>query len=111
MKKKLFFAALFIVFGFLLGYLPTHARPTTNIETVILPDETVAIEVGSTILQSLYPKEAYPDLYCKEFTWECLYNNDNNTWIVFQFDETMGYSLEIHLKKSTAEVVFVGIMA
>ena len=107
MKKRLFLSLFAIIFIVTASILFFHSKSTVT--TVCLPNSEAAVSVGSTILQTLYPPEEFPNFYETDFTWECLENQANNTWTVFQYREGMlGGGLEICLNKTTAEVLSLG---
>lgn len=86
-----------------------------NINVECIPNENIAISVAKIIIETVYPHIEY-----EKYSWKCFFNEnknsiyDENVWVVFcsSGNSTLGGGLpEIHIKKDTGEVVFIGLMA
>ena len=72
-----------------------------------VPNEEVAIELGKTICENMYPDFDY-----KNYKWECLFSEYENAWLVFcSTDEAcLGGGLpEVRIKRNNARVISVGL--
>ena len=84
-----------------------------NIECVTTKED--AIEIAKIIFKSVYPQFEYD-----KSKMECFFNEhkndlyEENVWVVFCSlgESTLGSGLpEIHIKKDTGEIVFIGLMS
>ena len=113
--RKLF-VLIFILFFLTIAFYTLYNKSNEkNINVDCVPNENVAINIAKIIIPSVYP-----EFDCDKYNWGCIYNKnkndifEENIWIVYCFEDStmLGGGLpEIHIKKDTGEVVFVGLMA
>lgn len=72
-----------------------------------VPTQNEAIEISKIICN-----KAYPDIDFNQYEWKCIENQKEGTWIVFYHKEgQIGGLPEVHIRKDTAEVIFISLMS
>jgi len=113
--RKLFIFIFILFFLTITFYTLCNKSNEKNVNVDCVPNENVAINIAKNIILAVYPEFDYD-----KYNWECFYNKnkndtfDENVWVVFCSEDstTLGGGLpEIHIKKDTGEVVFIGLMA
>ena len=109
-----------IVFFILISILVTASsiliyKNTNKINIECVTTKEDAIEIAKIIFKSVYPQFEYD-----KSKMECFFNEhkndlyEENVWVVFCSlgESTLGSGLpEIHIKKDTGEIVFIGLMS
>jgi len=110
MLKKIILC-FFILISFFLGGILYKLNFEEHLSEQLLydciPNEEVAIEVGKTICQNMYPNIDYD-----ECVWECMVF-DNDEWLVFcrrEPEQLCGGLPEIRIKKNNGRVVNIELI-
>ena len=111
MKKKFvitFLSTIILVLICIISILIFNTNTDSkSFEYDCVPNGEIAIEIGKTICQNMYP-----DIDYSNYTWKYIYSEKDEIWIVYCHDDNLnlgGGLPEIRIKKNNSQVVSVGL--